>query len=433
MYTNSDFINDSIAVHGNVYDYSESVYLKADKLIKIICKHHGPFFQRKWNHVNRKQGCPICGGSSLLSTNSVIIRLKEIFGDMYDYSKVEYKNTKTKILLICNRCRCEFSVIPSNVFHTKSAPCPVCDGHTKVTTDTFIKRAKNIHDNKFDYSNTTYIDSETCVLIKCNECNKQFYQLPLVHLRSTSCPKCCGRQMTLDEFIEQGNNIHNFKYDYSNVVLGGWNVKVKIYCNDCEKYFYQTPNRHIRKQSGCPFCIGRNKTTEEFVDACKNIFGDLLDFANVVFKTNRQKVNITCNKCKTNYNVRASDLLAGKGCPICKESKGEREIRKFLLRSNLKFSRQFKFDDCFSVNRLPFDFVVFNVDGSIKFLIEYQGHQHYRPVRFGGISIEQAQKNFESCVIRDKIKIEYCENNNIKLVIIKYTEIKNISDILKDA
>jgi hypothetical protein len=103
--------------------------------------------------------------------------------------------------------------------------------------------------------------------------------------------------------------------------------------------------------------------------------------------------------------------LLGQGCPICNESKGENEIRKYLIKNNIKFIQQYKFPNCKHIKKLPFDFYLPNMN----MCVEFNGEQHYKPINaWGGI------EKFKTIKLRDKIKINFCCENKIKLLIIKY-------------
>ena len=109
--------------------------------------------------------------------------------------------------------------------------------------------------------------------------------------------------------------------------------------------------------------------------------------------------------------------LKGEGCPVCRESKGERSIKHFLTKKGLSFKQQHRINQCRRKFPLPFDFAVFNEDGSLRCLIEYQGEQHFRPVKtWGGI------ENLLLIKERDEIKRKYCLDNNIPLYYVSYKE-----------
>lgn len=119
--------------------------------------------------------------------------------------------------------------------------------------------------------------------------------------------------------------------------------------------------------------------------------------------------------------------LNGSGCPKCNFSKGELKCEEIL--ENIEYVKevipQFRFDHCRNIYPLPFDFKVILNNGKY-FLIEYQGQQHYEPTTFF------SHDNLEDIQNRDKIKYDYCKNNNIDLLVIKYTDFNNIENIIKD-
>ena len=110
-----------------------------------------------------------------------------------------------------------------------------------------------------------------------------------------------------------------------------------------------------------------------------------------------------------------------------KRSKGEALIEKYLIKNNFTYDFQYSFKDCKFINILKFDFVVFDDDGSILFLIEYDGKQHFYPIRhFGGHDALIRNQH------RDDAKTEYCKNNKIKLIRIPYTQHNQIEEVLDD-
>lgn len=100
-----------------------------------------------------------------------------------------------------------------------------------------------------------------------------------------------------------------------------------------------------------------------------------------------------------------------------KASRGEIKICDILTESGLSFIEEYSFSDLVSMQKVPlrFDFAVFDDDGELDFLIEYQGIQHYEPKsKFGGVAgLRKQQYN-------DMLKREYCRKHNIPLVLIPY-------------
>jgi len=143
----------------------------------------------------------------------------------------------------------------------------------------------------------------------------------------------------------------------------------------------------------------------------------------------KTKVQIYCNDCKEYFWQTPSNHLVEQGCPRCNNSKGERGIEEYLLENNINFEKQKRFKECRHKRPLPFDFYL----PDYNICIEYDGEQHYKLTRFRGISVKKAKENFKEQPIKDAIKDKYCEDNNIKLIRIPYTEFEKIEEILKNS
>lgn len=129
-----------------------------------------------------------------------------------------------------------------------------------------------------------------------------------------------------------------------------------------------------------------------------------------------------------------TNLVKRKGCPLCNEhnkqnSKGMIKVEEWLNDNNISFKKEYKFDKCRDKRKLPFDYYL--PDKNI--CIEVDGRQHFEKAYFGGIDEDKANKLLEYTKRHDKIKNEFCKENNIKLIRIPYFEINNIDNILKSA
>jgi hypothetical protein len=127
----------------------------------------------------------------------------------------------------------------------------------------------------------------------------------------------------------------------------------------------------------------------------------------------------------------ANRILDTNGCPDCKKSKGELKISKVLelYKNNnliIDFEKQYRINDCKDFRPLPFDFFIKTEESFM--LLEYQGMQHNKPIKYFG-----GELKYRDRVKKDKIKKEYCKNNNIKLIEIPYWDFDNIEKILEDA
>lgn len=143
----------------------------------------------------------------------------------------------------------------------------------------------------------------------------------------------------------------------------------------------------------------------------------------------KTKIKCKCSMHGQEFEMIPSHILRGaSGCSRCNLSIGENKIKDILIKNNINFVQQKRFDDCKDKYKLAFDFYL--PDHNI--VIEYDGEQHFRTVTYGKMSEEQALKNLETTQKHDAIKNKYCERNNIQLIRIKYTEKENIEKIIKD-
>lgn len=184
--TTEIFIDRARKIHGDFFDYSEVNYKNAYSSITVICPVHGPFQQRAGAHL-RGQGCFKCAvDAKSLTTEKFIKKAREVHGNKYDYSKVNYKNNHAKVPIICP-VHGPFQQYPIN--HLRGHGCKSCVGLERLTTKEFINRAQKVHGHKFDYSKTIYINAETNVIIICPVHGK-FAQMAYNHLTGRGCLKC---------------------------------------------------------------------------------------------------------------------------------------------------------------------------------------------------------------------------------------------------
>ena len=246
-----EFIEQSKKIYNNKYDYSQVEYKNTGIKVKIICPIHGEFYKTPMNHLNG-QGCPNCSRlNKKMTTEEFIEKARKIHGDKYDYSKVEYINSSTKVCIICSE-HGEFWQTP-NAHIIAKHKCPKCThpSYKKQEKD-FINEAREIHGDKYDYSKVEYINSKTKVCIICPK-HGEFWQLPYSHLKGNGCPNCVkNKKLTQYEFLEKAKYIHNNFYDYSKVIYKNTEEKVCIICPEHGE-FWQTPHSHL-SGVGCPIC-----------------------------------------------------------------------------------------------------------------------------------------------------------------------------------
>lgn len=296
---------------------------------------------------------------------------KEVHGEKYDYSLVDYKNCHTKVKIICKEHGL-FEMTPSVHIHDKCG-CAICGKLKQIKSQTgtleeFVKKARKVHGDKYDYSKSVYITARKPIEIICKE-HGSFFQTPDNHTRGQGCPKCKNKKFEIiylkskEQFIEDAKKTHGDKYDYSLVDYKNSKTKVKIICPRHGE-FLQIPSSHIKRQ----------------------------------------------------------------GCPMCKNSFGEEKIYNFLSKNGLKlgkdFFREYSFEDLKVKRKLRYDFYI----PSKRLLIEYNGKQHYEIYKNW-----DTRKTFLLRKHYDWLKRKYANKYNIKLLTIPYWELSSINSVLEKA
>ena len=250
----------------------------------------------------------------------------------------------------------------------------------KLTTEEFIEKAKLKHGDKYDYSKVKYTNNKIKVKIIC-PIHGEFEQTPNCHLDNQGCPICgdasfiVKKTLTTEEFIEKAKLKHGDKYDYSKVFYNSYDNKIKIIC-PLHGEFEQTPHSHIIG-SGCKCCGKVNsKSLSEIIYLAKLKHGDKYNYSETKYINAKTKLKIICNKHGEFEQLHNHHIL-GQGCPICKESKGEKAIRIFLKTIGVEFIKQKRFKNCKDIRTLPFDFYL----PDYNICIEYDGEQHFKPIK----------------------------------------------------
>ncbi len=349
-----------------------------------------------------------------VSKDEFLLRAIEKHGNKYDYSKVEYYTTKDKVCIICPE-HGEFWQIPEK--HMNGQGCPKCIGRF-LTKDEFIRKARDVHGVKYDYSKVEIKKKKDKVCIICPE-HGEFWQTPYTHMKNHGCPKCARKasgksisehhRMKIDEFITRAREIHGDKYDYLKVDYNTINDKVCIIC-PIHGEFWQRASNHINRGNGCPKCHPNyNKTTEDFIETARIIHGDKYDYSKVEYVNNVTKVCIICPEHGEFWQRPNSHLSRKHGCPHCANSKLETEYENILKSNKTNYEKQKKIKGIKDKISLRFDF--YDVDNNT--LIECQGIQHIRDC-----SDAFGKNYFLPLLKRDRIKYDKTNELNINLIYI---------------
>ena len=282
--TTEEFIKEARELYGDKYDYSETIYKDAKTDVLIRCLKHGLFSKKPDKHLHG-QGCKYCmreqkSLDQRKTKDEFIADARKIHGDKYDYSKVEYINNHTDVIITCP-IHGEFPQTPNSHLSGRGCKdCGIIETHNKQrkTKDEFIADARKIHGDKYDYSKVEYNGTDNTVTIIC-PIHGDFPQTPSKHLIGQGC-KYCGRirssekqKFTNTTFILRARQIHGWKYDYSKVEYVDYDQPVIITC-PIHGDFPQTPDSHLQG-SGCQKCSCiDSKQEKELLTFIKDLVGD---------------------------------------------------------------------------------------------------------------------------------------------------------------
>lgn len=346
-----------------------------------------------------------------------------------------YKNNTTKLSCICLTCEYKWLGTQDNLKNGKVG-CPKCGikraaEKRKLSCEKLKKFKQDMIRRNVEVDISQYKNNRTKLNCECLIC-KYKWETDLSHLKGgAGCPKCGivrrseKQRLTfkkLEEFT-QDLLLRNIKVDISQYK----NNKTKLPCKCliC-KWKWKAARDNLKIGNGCPKCSYklRGKKCALSPDKLKEFKSNMIlkniDVYISNYKNSKSKLPCVCLVCgyKWKTDLGHLNLKNGTGCPECNKGYGERVVR-FVLETlfccpfpsvklrPVKDKRKLLELDCFSAE--------------LKLGIEVQGRQHYRPVKFGSISQEQAEENFKNQQIRDKLKRELCIKEGIKLIEIDNT------------
>lgn len=246
-----------------------------------------------------------------------------VHGDKYDYSRVVYKNNRSKVEIICKE-HGSFYKAPGK--HLSGQGCRVCKGCVELTQKSFEERSNKQHGEIYDYSKSIVKKRNDKVIILCKK-HGEFKQTPAAHLTGQGCPKCRyissgnSNRHSLKEYIQDVKKIHGDKYDYSKFVYSNSKAKGEIIC-PIHGMFLMTPNHHTQG-SGCPKC-GRIKANKSstldysiFLERASNVHGSIYMYDESSYKKYSVKMNIMCSKHGWFEQTPHSHISMKAGCSKC--------------------------------------------------------------------------------------------------------------------
>lgn len=250
-----EFIKRSISLHGDKYDYTKAEYISQYIPVTIICPNHGEFLQIPKSHMNGS-GCRKCshddnkerytGAKKVhrLDNETIIKRLKDIHIN-YNYDKCYIEGTRDNAIIkniICST-HGPFDKRLSNHLRQKQG-CNKC-GSNKSNIGEFIKRSNIVHQNKYIYSKSNYINDKTKIQIECPT-HGTFNQSPSKHLSGQGCPECYSLIVSKGEsFIKNFLYINNIEFEYQKT-LPGTKLKFDFYIPKKNMYIEYDGIQHFK-------------------------------------------------------------------------------------------------------------------------------------------------------------------------------------------
>lgn len=382
----------------------------------------------------------------------------------------EFKGSSSKIKLYCTVHNVTWVIDYHTIITRQMFGCRRCGAehraiNTRLSRKNFIKRAKEIHGDKYDYSKVhEFKNMNEKVEIICKK-HGPFFQTPAQHiLGKAGCRKCFNEQDSIrkfnkgkEKFFREAAIKYNNKYDYSKVEYNGWKTKVCIICPEHGE-FWQTPEAHLASITGCPECsiiLSANKKSlgeDIYIDRInkkisylKNRGFDisyvrLVKLDGQLTLNERSHVLLHCNIHNITWESSIGGFISGNGvfCPECSKqiqrSNGEkfcynevikyRKIEQIISNKKLDISKNSRYSNT-SMILLP-DIYIKEVH-SQDIIIEYDGKQHYEYEPY----LQETSFNFIKQVRRDQFLEAYCKDNNIKLLRIPWKDENRIPEIIR--
>jgi formylmethanofuran dehydrogenase subunit E len=273
----------------------------------------------------------------------------EIYNNKYDYSQIiedHIHGKDSKVPVHCLECGHNWQpTIHSHVYNKHG--CPQCSGKAQWTLDRFLKKANEIHGDKYDYGqvNENHIEGGgSKIPIHCHRCGYDWNPSIQDHINGrTGCPDCAGQvPWTLERFLDKAPLIHSDKYDYIQITEG--HIKnahsiIPIHCKICGYDWNSTIHKHINSKTGCLECAGKVPwTLSRFKEKAEKVHGDKYDYSQINenhIHGKDSKVPVYCKQCEHDWQPTIHGHIYNQyGCPRCANHGMKMTLTYFLSRSS---------------------------------------------------------------------------------------------------
>jgi protein-arginine kinase activator protein McsA len=346
-----------------------------------------------------------------LTQEEYIERAHIIHNNKYDYSLTVYTRGIDHIIIICPK-HGEFTQRADT--HLEGRGCKRCgELRASPSTEEFIKLAIEKHGDRYDYSETVYVHSETSVTIICKT-HGRFQQAPKDHLAGRGCRACHTDSIrsTNEKFVKKSIERYGTDFDLSKVKYTRADDPVILICSTCKYEFKRIARNHlVGRLRPCVKCYRRSriKTREQFIKEARAKHKNKYNYSKVVYVNAKTPVLIYCSVCKITFSQTPDNHLQGKGCKRCNKC-----VMQEITRSIIERVSERKF-----VQLNPDFLYGLELDGYCEELncaFEYQGVQHYKFTPF----FHKNESDFTEQQNRDFKKRIICQDRGIRLIEVSY-------------
>lgn len=396
------------------------------------------------NRTSKKSGCPFCRGNKANEKKNLKLKFPQLMLE-WNFKKNEIKPeeiTPYSRKKVHWKCKLGHKWEQRVDHRTCSGSnCPYCSNHKACKDNclatTHSELAKEwSNKNKLKPTEVTS-GSAKKVWWKCPKGHE--WKVSICERQKYNCPYCANRKVCKDNCLAVTHPQLAKEWSSKNklkpteVTYGSY-VDIFWQCSSGHEWKSKISSRASKKRN-CPYCCNQKVCKDNCLSTTHPELAKEWSKKNKLKPTevtygHTKKVWWRCSKGHEWQSI-AYSRSRGNACPTCNESKGEKLVAQILDKLKVRHKREYKFSE---LGNYRFDFALFRKYKRRPYaIIEYHGEQHYKPVKFGSsISLAKAKVNLVSCQKRDKIKKQYCLNNNIKYLEISYEEKDNIEQLIRD-
>ncbi len=421
-----------------VHDYSNgkyelvSEYVNATTKFTIRCAEHNDVFDIKPGHYfEGVVPCRKCRHKKF--EDAFYAKALNLYGDNLEFLSA-YIDGSSKIIARCKIHDYTFTKTASLI--SSGHGCPFCSKY-KINSEDYKREVQKRHGNNFTLL-SDFVNSSTPVKVRHNICGKEYEIQPQTLLEIRQCRECedlSRRKYTTDDVRKIFDSHGMILVDDDYTTTG---IPVSYICKNHPELGIQQrrlSNVLNLNQQGCPQCAAEERGKHLRVD--DKYYKTIVENMGYKFvKVTRDEISwrpMIHYICPRHEDAgiqlkTANSFINNKGCPLCRESKGERSIRSYLNEHHIGFIQWKTFEGLRGTNggKLSYDFFI----QDYNLLIEFQGLQHYQESPM--FHKENASIMFEKQQEHDRRKREYATKEGYTLLEIPYNKIKNVEKILNE-